>query len=42
VELGVGQARALVVEYLGRYRFARGRAHRRSSSGTGRCEDIEL
>jgi hypothetical protein len=42
VELVVGQARALVVEYLDRYRFARGRAHRRSPSGTCRYEEIEL
>jgi hypothetical protein len=42
VELGVGHARALVVEYLGRYKFARGRAHRCSPSGTCRCEEIEL
>jgi hypothetical protein len=42
VELGVGQARALVVEYLDRYGFAGGRAHRRSSSGTCRCEEIEV
>jgi hypothetical protein len=42
VELGVGQARALVVECLGQYRFAEGRAHRRSPSGTRRCEEIEF
>jgi hypothetical protein len=42
VELGVGQARALVVEYLSRYKFAGGRAHRRSPSGTCHCEEIEL
>jgi hypothetical protein len=42
VELGVGQARALVIEYLGRYGFAGGRAHRRSSSGTCRCEETEV
>jgi hypothetical protein len=33
VELGVSQVRALVVEYLGRYGFAGGHAHRRSPSG---------
>jgi hypothetical protein len=38
-ELGVGQARALVVMCLGRYRFAGGRAYRRSPSRTGVCED---
>jgi hypothetical protein len=42
VELGVDQARALVVEYLGRYGFTGGRAHRRSPSGTCHCEEIEL
>jgi hypothetical protein len=42
VELGVGQARALVVECLRRYRFAGMRAHRRSPLGTYRCEEIEL
>jgi hypothetical protein len=39
VELSVCQARALVVECLGQYRFAERRAHRRSPSGTGVCED---
>jgi hypothetical protein len=42
VELGVSRARALVVEYLGQYRFAGGRAHCRSPSGTCRSEEIEL
>jgi hypothetical protein len=39
VELSICQARALLVECLGRYRFAGRRAHRRSPSGTGVCED---
>jgi hypothetical protein len=42
VELGVSRARALVVEYLGQYRFAGGLAHQRSPSGTCRREEIEL
>jgi hypothetical protein len=33
VELSVCQARALVIECLGRYRFAGRRAHRQSPSG---------
>jgi hypothetical protein len=39
VELGISQARALVIACLGRYRFAGRRAHRRSPSGTRVCED---
>jgi hypothetical protein len=42
VELGIGQARTLIVKYLGRYRITGGRAHRRSPSGSCRCEEIEL
>jgi hypothetical protein len=42
VELGVGQARVLIIEYLSRYWFAERCAHRRSPSGTCRCEEIEL
>jgi hypothetical protein len=32
--LGVNQVRTQVVAHLGRYKFAGGRAHRRSPSGT--------
>jgi hypothetical protein len=42
VELSVGRVRALFIEHIGRYRFAGGRAHRRSPSGTWRCKEIKL
>jgi hypothetical protein len=42
VGFGVGRARDLVIKHLGRYRFAGGRAHRRSPSGTWVCEETEV
>jgi hypothetical protein len=42
VEIGVDQVRTSVVAYLGWYRLAGGRTHRRSSSGTWVCEEIEV
>jgi hypothetical protein len=40
--LGVNQIRAPVFAHPSRYKFAGGRAHRRSPSGTSRCEEIEI
>jgi hypothetical protein len=42
VGLGFGQVRAPVVAHLGPYKFAGEHAHRRSPSGTCRCEEIEV
>jgi hypothetical protein len=40
--LGVNQVRTPVVAHPGRYKFAEGRTHRRSPSGTWHCEEIEV
>jgi hypothetical protein len=40
--LGVNQVRAPIVAHPGRYKFAGGRANRRSPSRTWRCEEIEV
>jgi hypothetical protein len=42
VELGVNRVRAPVVAHPGRYKFAGGRAHRRSPSWTECGEEIEV
>jgi hypothetical protein len=42
VELGVDRVRTLVVAYSGQYEFTRGRARRRSASGTWSCEEKEV
>jgi hypothetical protein len=42
VGLGVNQVRAPVAVHLNRYKFAGGRAHRHSPSGTWRCKEIEV
>jgi hypothetical protein len=42
MEIGIYQVRASVVAYPGRYRLVRGRAHRRSPSGTWVSEETEV
>jgi hypothetical protein len=41
VEIGVNRVRALVVAHPGWYKLAGGRAHRRLTSGTWVCKEIE-
>jgi hypothetical protein len=42
VGLGVNQVWAPVIAHPGPYKFAGGRARRRSPSGTWACEEIEV
>jgi hypothetical protein len=42
VGIGVNQVRASVVAHPDRYKLVGGRAHRRSTSGTWVCEEIEV
>jgi hypothetical protein len=42
VEFGVDQVRSLAFACSGQYKLTRGHTHRRSSSGTWVCEEIEI